>query len=108
MGIDIGIIIPIIFWGGFIILGIILYQFYKKKYPTETFFEFTGWRKIIYYLGWLNIFNLVFWIVMIAYYRRYKPLTRKERHKRLAYVIYYFGYITIIVSFYLILKYYVF
>ena len=91
-------LIPIIFWGTLLLLGIFLYISYKKKYDTTVLFEFKGWRKIIYYLGWLNALNLVFWIVIAIYYQRYKYLSRKEKHKKLAYVVYYFGYVSLIVT----------
>lgn len=89
-------IIPLIFWGAIIIFGIISYQAYKKKNTRRKYFEFHSWKKIIYWLGWINILNIVFWAVIAIYYRRYKKSPETERQQKIAYVIYYFGYITII------------
>lgn len=64
---------------------------------TQEGFKFTGWRRIIYYLGWLNVLNLVFWVVMFIYNQRYKHSTREELKKKKDYVVYFFGYISIII-----------
>ena len=93
-------LIPIIFWGTILLLGSFLYSKYRKKHKTRNFFQFKGWRKIIYYLGWLNVLNFVFWIVIAIYYRRYKHLSRKEKYKKLAYVVYFFGYLSLIIIVY--------
>lgn len=95
---DIGIIIPLLFWGLIILFGILLYKNFKKKTKNKKRFEFIGWKKIIYYIGLLNIFNLVFWIVMYMYIKRYRHLPDYEKNKKYAYVVYYFGYVLIIVS----------
>tara|TARA_B100000315_G_C14374070_1_gene494354 strand:+ start:331 stop:675 length:345 start_codon:yes stop_codon:yes gene_type:complete len=89
--------IPIIFWG-IIILVVVHYHFYKKKHPNKDRVIFTGWRRIIYYLGFLNIFSLVFWFVVLLYYNKYNRVSKKLFYNKLAYVIYYFGYIIIIVA----------
>ncbi len=87
------IIFPLLFWGFIILLGIILYKNFKKKTKNKKRFEFIGWRKIIYYIGLLNILNLVFWIVMYKYSKRYGHLPDYEKSKKYAYVVYYFGYV---------------
>jgi len=100
---DTSIIIPLLFWLGIIGFGIILWQIYKKKNKNIDFFEFQGYKKIIYYLGWLNMLNLIFWLVILIYWNRYKTLPRKERHKKLAYVVYYFGYVSIVFIIFLLI-----
>jgi uncharacterized membrane protein len=91
------ILFPLVFWGIIIIIGILLYRSYKKKNPQNKYFEFHGWRKVIYWLGWVNILNLAFWLVLAIYSRRYKTLSKENRREKFAYVVYYFGYVTIVV-----------
>ena len=94
---NIEIIIPLLFWGFIILLGIILYKNFQKKTKNKKRFEFTGWRKIIYYIGLLNVINLVFWMVMYKYSKKYGHLPDYERSEKCAYVVYYFGYVLITV-----------
>lgn len=96
MGSD--VVFPLVFWGVIILLGIVLYLRFKKRTKDKKRFEFHGWQKLIYYIGLLNIFNLVFWIVMYRYAKRYKNLNEYEKNKKYAYVVYYFGYVLIIIT----------
>jgi len=86
----------------------VLYLRFNKGTKNKKRFKFHGWQKLIYYIGLLNIFNLVFWIVIYKYVKKYGHLGEYERNKKYAYVVYYFGYVLIVITTILIIVYLIF
>lgn len=58
-------------------------------------FKFNGWKKIIYYLGFFHFINLFYWLIVAIYKKRYQDSPKNVLMKKLMYVTYYFGYITL-------------
>ncbi|MDO8741091.1 MAG: hypothetical protein Q7J54_05970 [Candidatus Woesearchaeota archaeon] len=64
-----------------------------KKYKAfEKELELKIWKKLVFYLGWVNVLGLIFWLsLVITYYRNQnEPFFNKR-------VIYVWGWIFIVI-----------